>query len=38
MIGRHDEEGFLTFNKCDAHQSEGLAQRLCGIIQKDLFI
>ena len=36
MIGRHDENGFLTLIKCDAHQSESLAQRLCGIIQKKI--
>ena len=26
----------FDFNKCDAHQSEALAQRLCGIIQKKI--
>ena len=34
MIGRHDEHGFLILVKCDSSQAEGVAQRLCGIIQK----
>ena len=38
MIGRHDEHGFLILIKCDSHQSEDVAQRLCRVIQKKIYL
>ena len=34
MIGRYEEHGFLALVGCNPNQAEGVAQRLCGTIQK----
>ena len=34
MIGRYEEHGFLILVGCQADQAEGIAQRVCGTIQK----
>ncbi len=34
MIGRYEEHGFLVLVGCKSSQAEGVAQRVCGAIQK----
>ena len=34
MIGRYEEHGFLALVGCNPNQAEGVAQQLCGTIQK----